>query len=108
MTVTQASSIFQRILDYSSRADPYPLYAELRKTPVARQEDGSYIVSTYREITRCCTTRISVPTRTISSIRDPPSPWRGHAGVHRPGPAASTTGCGAWRCGTSAPRTRPR
>ncbi|MFD8820680.1 cytochrome P450, partial [Streptomyces sp. NPDC059627] len=39
-----------RILDYSSRADPYPLYAELRRTPVARQEDGSYVVSTYREI----------------------------------------------------------
>lgn len=51
MTVTQASSTFQRILDHSSRADPYPLYAELRRTPVARQEDGGYIVSTYREIT---------------------------------------------------------
>ncbi|MBX7551134.1 cytochrome P450 [Streptomyces sp. tea 10] len=41
----------QRIFDYSARADPYPLYAELRKTPVARQEDGSYVISTYREIT---------------------------------------------------------
>ncbi|WP_440070701.1 cytochrome P450 [Streptosporangium sp. OZ121] len=51
MTVTQASSTFQRILDHSSRADPYPLYAELRRTPVARQEDGGYVVSTYREIT---------------------------------------------------------
>ena len=40
----------QQILDYSNRADPYPLYAELRKTPVARQEDGSYVVSTYHEI----------------------------------------------------------
>ncbi|MCZ1012787.1 cytochrome P450 [Streptomyces albulus] len=41
----------QRIFDYSARADPYPLYAELRETPVARQEDGSYVISTYREIT---------------------------------------------------------
>nr|WP_275467819.1 cytochrome P450 [Streptomyces noursei] len=41
----------QRIFDYSARADPYPLYAELRTTPVIRQEDGSYVVSTYREIT---------------------------------------------------------
>ncbi|MCE4941937.1 cytochrome P450 [Streptomyces albulus] len=41
----------QRIFDYSARADPYPLYAELRTTPVMRQEDGSYVVSTYREIT---------------------------------------------------------
>jgi cytochrome P450 len=44
-------SVFRRILDYSSRADPYPLYARLRETPVARQDDGSYVVSTYQEIT---------------------------------------------------------
>ncbi|MFG2631985.1 cytochrome P450 [Streptomyces sp. NPDC048473] len=44
------TSIWQQILDYSHRADPYPLYAELRKTPVVRVEDGSYVVSTYREI----------------------------------------------------------
>lgn len=50
MTVAQAPSTLQRILDYSSRADPYPLYAELRRSPVARQEDGGYVVSTYREI----------------------------------------------------------
>ncbi|MEU0632122.1 cytochrome P450 [Streptomyces sp. NPDC005989] len=42
--------MLRRILDYSSRADPYPLYAELRRTPVARQADGSYVISTYREI----------------------------------------------------------
>lgn len=45
------TSTLHRILDYSARADPYPLYAELRKTPVALQEDGSYVISTYREIT---------------------------------------------------------
>ncbi|MGW3077229.1 cytochrome P450 [Kitasatospora sp. NPDC001132] len=50
MTTTETPSTLQRILDHSSRADPYPLYAELRKTPVARQEDGSYVISTYREI----------------------------------------------------------
>jgi cytochrome P450 len=44
------TSIWQQILDYSHRADPYPLYAELRKTPVVRAEDGSYVVSTYQEI----------------------------------------------------------
>jgi cytochrome P450 len=43
-------SVWQQILDYSSRADPYPLYAELRRTPVVRVEDGSYVVSTYQEI----------------------------------------------------------
>jgi cytochrome P450 len=43
-------SVWQQIIDYSSRADPYPLYAELRRTPVVREEDGSYVVSTYQEI----------------------------------------------------------
>ncbi|MET9381684.1 cytochrome P450 [Streptomyces sp. NPDC002928] len=51
MTTTETPDMLQRILDYSSRADPYPLYAELRKTPVTRQEDGSYVISTYRELT---------------------------------------------------------
>lgn len=50
-TTTGTPGTLQRIFDYSARADPYPLYAELRKTPVARQEDGSYVISTYREIT---------------------------------------------------------
>jgi cytochrome P450 len=49
-TSTAPSDVWQQILDYSSRADPYPLYAELRKTPVVRAEDGSFVVSTYREI----------------------------------------------------------
>lgn len=51
MTTTETPDILHQILDYSARADPYPLYAELRKTPVARQEDGSYVISTYRELT---------------------------------------------------------
>ncbi|MFJ3302315.1 cytochrome P450 [Streptomyces sp. NPDC086549] len=51
MTTTETPDTLRRILDYSSRADPYPLYAELRETPVARQEDGSYVISTYRELT---------------------------------------------------------
>ena len=50
MVMTTAPSVFTRILDYANRADPYPLYAELRRTPVTRQDDGSYVVSTYREI----------------------------------------------------------
>src|SRR3954462_15362552 len=49
-TIAPPTSVFARILDYANRPDPYPLYAELRKTPVARQDDGSYVVSTYREI----------------------------------------------------------
>ncbi|MGV9773284.1 cytochrome P450 [Streptosporangium sp. NPDC003464] len=49
MTATSGTLLHQ-ITDYANRADPYPLYAELRRTPVARQDDGVYTVSTYWEI----------------------------------------------------------
>jgi cytochrome P450 len=44
------ASIFEQIIDYANRADPWPLYRELRKTPVTREADGSYVVSRYRDI----------------------------------------------------------
>ncbi|QRX97328.1 cytochrome P450 [Streptomyces noursei] len=66
----------QRIFDYSARADPYPLYAELRKTPVARQEDGSYVISTHREITDVLNDpHLSSDLRNLS--RPPPAPEGG-------------------------------
>ncbi|MFJ2189810.1 cytochrome P450 [Kitasatospora sp. NPDC087861] len=43
-------ALLRQITDYANRADPYPLYAELRKTPVVRDETGVYLVSTYWEI----------------------------------------------------------
>ena len=49
-TSTGQPGVLARILDYANRANPYPLYAELRKTPVFRAPNGSYVVSTYREI----------------------------------------------------------
>ncbi|WP_426513598.1 cytochrome P450 [Dactylosporangium sp. McL0621] len=45
-----AASVFEQILDPTHRADPYPLYRELRKTPVVRETDGSFVVSRYRDI----------------------------------------------------------
>jgi cytochrome P450 len=48
--MTAQPSVVEQILDYENRANPYPLYAELRKTPVARDADGTYVVSTYDEI----------------------------------------------------------
>ncbi|WP_377267212.1 cytochrome P450 [Peterkaempfera sp. SMS 1(5)a] len=46
-----SSSLLQQILDPAARADPYPLYRELRKTPVHRDEStGIHAVSTYWEI----------------------------------------------------------
>ncbi|MFD5412834.1 cytochrome P450 [Streptomyces nojiriensis] len=45
-----SQAMLRQILDYSSRADPYPLYEELRRTPVFHDADGPYVVSTYYEI----------------------------------------------------------
>ncbi|MGW0203886.1 cytochrome P450 [Nonomuraea sp. NPDC003201] len=63
------ASVYEQILDYASRADPYPLYAELRRTPVARQADGSYAVSGYREIVALLhDPRVSSDVRNIPDI----------------------------------------
>jgi cytochrome P450 len=47
--VSTTSSLFQRVVDPANRANPYPLYAELRRTPVSLQDDGTYVISTFRE-----------------------------------------------------------
>jgi cytochrome P450 len=43
-------SLYEQVINYSNRANPYPIYAQLRQKPITRQTDGSYVVSTYREI----------------------------------------------------------
>ncbi|MER5710449.1 cytochrome P450 [Streptomyces sp. NPDC002122] len=43
-------TLLHRILDYANRADPYPVYEELRKTPVHHETDGPYLIGTYYEI----------------------------------------------------------
>jgi cytochrome P450 len=47
--MSQASS-WEQVLDYANRANPYPFYAELRRTPVTALPDGTYVVSGYAEI----------------------------------------------------------
>jgi cytochrome P450 len=48
--MTQASLVRQ-ITDYANRANPYPLYEELRKTPVLHDEEqGLYVISSYWDI----------------------------------------------------------
>ena len=42
--------LFEEILKPAHRPNPYPLYSQLRTTPISKQEDGTYVVSTYREI----------------------------------------------------------
>ncbi|MET7911697.1 cytochrome P450 [Streptomyces avermitilis] len=46
--MTQA--ILRQIIDYAHRANPYPLYEELRETPVYHDADGPYVVSKYYDI----------------------------------------------------------
>ncbi|MER7948867.1 cytochrome P450 [Streptomyces sp. NPDC096079] len=43
-------TLLHQILDYANRADPYPIYEELRKSPVHHDTDGPYVISTYYEI----------------------------------------------------------
>lgn len=43
-------TLFAKVKDPANRADPYPLYAALRETPVARQDDGTYVVSGHAAI----------------------------------------------------------
>ncbi|MFJ7152866.1 cytochrome P450 [Streptomyces sp. NPDC100445] len=48
--MTQASLVRQ-ITDFANRADPYPLYEELRRTPVLHEEeDGPYVICSYYDI----------------------------------------------------------
>ncbi|KOV89349.1 cytochrome P450 [Streptomyces sp. NRRL B-3648] len=45
------TSMLRQITDFANRADPYPVYAELRRTPVLHEEeDGPYIISSYYDI----------------------------------------------------------
>jgi cytochrome P450 len=45
------TSLFRQITDFANRANPYPLYEELRKTPVLQEEEGGpYVFSSYYDI----------------------------------------------------------
>ncbi|MCQ4041517.1 cytochrome P450 [Streptantibioticus rubrisoli] len=52
MTTTQLSptDLFAQVMRYDNRADPYPCYALMRERPVARMENGTWLVSGYHEI----------------------------------------------------------
>jgi len=47
---TARSNLFAQVLNPANRHNPYPLYAQLRETPVSLQGNGIYVVRTYREI----------------------------------------------------------
>ena len=74
-------TVFEQIVDYANRADPWPLYRELRKTPVAREPDGSYVVTRYRDIIALAglARRLDNP----RLVADPP-PYRPSVVLHGP------------------------
>lgn len=43
-------TLFAQVKDQKNRANPYPLFARLRETPVAEQEDGTFVASTHAAI----------------------------------------------------------
>ncbi|MCD0485538.1 cytochrome P450 [Streptacidiphilus sp. ASG 303] len=68
------ASLVSRITDFASRADPYPLYEELRRTPVLHEGgDGPYVISSYYDIKALFhDPRISSDTITLAAAgRDP-------------------------------------
>ncbi|MDT3442620.1 MULTISPECIES: cytochrome P450 [unclassified Pseudofrankia] len=79
-------SVYEQILDPANRANPYPLYALLRETPVARQPDGTYVVSTYREIVALLhDRRVSSDPRCHPELGGaPPAPEDGSPGLPLP------------------------
>ncbi|MEV6833656.1 cytochrome P450 [Streptomyces sp. NPDC051133] len=45
------TSLLRQITDFANRADPYPVYEELRRTPVFHEEEGGpYLISSYYDI----------------------------------------------------------
>ncbi|MEU1402914.1 cytochrome P450 [Streptomyces sp. NPDC005728] len=45
------ASLLRQITDFANRANPYPLYEELRKTPVLHEEaNGPFVISSYWDI----------------------------------------------------------
>ncbi|KUO09598.1 cytochrome P450 [Streptomyces sp. DSM 15324] len=66
-------SPLHQILDYANRADPYPIYEELRRTPVYHEGDGPYVVSTYHEILGLLhDPRVSSDSRTVAQTAHDP------------------------------------
>ena len=50
-TVNAPGDVFAEVLQPDHRANPYPLFDRLREHPISVRPDGTYVVSTYREIT---------------------------------------------------------
>jgi cytochrome P450 len=78
------ASVFEQVIEYSSRSDPYRLYGQLREAPVSQQADGSYVVSTYREIVALLhDPRVSSDARNLAFVpATQPAPEEGNSQAH--------------------------
>jgi cytochrome P450 len=47
--VTQ-ETLFQQVLNYANRANPYPFYTRLRERSIWQEEDGTYLISRYDDV----------------------------------------------------------
>jgi cytochrome P450 len=66
-------SILRQIIDHAHRANPYPLYEELRRTPVYHDPDGPYVISGYYDIQSLLhDPRISSDARNLTSTAGDP------------------------------------
>lgn len=82
-----AASAWEQVLDYSNRANPYPFHAELRRTPVTKLPDGTYVVSTYAEIASL----LHDPRVSSDISRNPAAAAAGAIGDDVDGPGMSPT-----------------
>ncbi len=84
--MTRATT-WEQVLDYSNRANPYPFYSELRKNPVTRLPDETYLVSGYAEIVSL----LHDPRVSSDITRNPAAAAAGAAGDNGDGPAMTPT-----------------
>jgi fatty acid omega-hydroxylase len=82
--MTTPETAWTEAMKYENRANPYPFFDELRKTPVVRVADNTYVVTGYRELLTLAHDPTSAPT----SHRVPSRPNR--PPMLRPTPVQNT------------------
>jgi hypothetical protein len=88
-----AATAWAEAMKFENRANPYPYYEELRKTPVAKVDDRTYVVTGYPEaVALAHDPRISsdmarsarrAPTRRVSARRGARAPRRRSSDTRR-------------------------
>jgi cytochrome P450 len=50
MTTSNQANLFAEILKPENRADPHPLWEQMRRQPISRQDDGTWVVTGYEAV----------------------------------------------------------